>query len=384
MLAKISLLPQAWEAHSAPVERNMAAAELVHANGQTTLKIPYAKWSIEWSVVLRDDRIVDLIPRPGGLPDGDESPYASYELAACFPSLCGGGGATAAAVAGEASEAFHGRQTAKAAEAGGRLAADVAALRSAGALLGVVVDVARRRAELVASLCRPADAGDAFSDAARALNDAPTLALTYDLAADGREGRFLALPRAAMPLTCEALAPLPADLGDAPADAAREALVGSWRRRRNLCRSFLKRYVVVDVDCLDYGSCHLLLNLKVDKRLFLCVLSVHFDAAFPAKPPQLSLREFLDDGKGPRQLPREAYKYSPRWDAQRMSQELHDHAVRQIQALFEGAPPPAPAPAPAARTGLFGSSSSSPPPAAPAPARTGLFGSSSSSPPPAK
>ena len=149
----------------------MAAAELVHANGQTTLKIPYAKWSIEWSVVLQDDRIVDLIPRPGGLPDGDESPYASYELAACFPSLCGGGGATAATVAGEASEAFHGRQTAKAAEAGGRLAADVAALRSAGALLGVVVVVGRRRAELVASLCRPADAGDAFSDAARALND---------------------------------------------------------------------------------------------------------------------------------------------------------------------------------------------------------------------
>ena len=97
------------------------------------MKIPYAKWSIEWSVVLRDDRIVDLIPRPGGLPDGDESPYASYELAACFPSLCGGGGATAATVAGEASEAFHGRQTAKAAEAGGRLAADVAACRAAAA-----------------------------------------------------------------------------------------------------------------------------------------------------------------------------------------------------------------------------------------------------------
>ena len=337
------------------------AVEVVTSKGRSVLKVPYAgRWTIEWGVVLdAAGAVVDVMPQSCGLPDGDEDPYGSYDLSSSFPSLCAAGGASVDVVAGEAASAFHRLQVAKAERRGGLLASDVRRFEQAGALRGLVVDDGRRRAEVVCALYgtpggaaaaaeakaeAEEDRVDSFGAATLSLADAPTILLAYDLSGCEKlpEGGFLALPRQSLPLTCEALA-APARGATAAADfveAARTALSLSWRRRRNLCRAFLKQYVVVDLDGVDYGHCHVLLNLKVEKRLFLCVLTATFDAKFPESPPQLAIRNYCDVSE-PRALPKDQYKYSPRWDGARMAKELHDHARRQIPTLF--APPPAPA-----------------------------------------
>ena len=86
------------------------------------------------------------------------------------------------------------------------------------------------------------------------------------------------------------------------------------------------------MDSEDYSRIHILLKRKTDAAAYLSILTVEFGKAFPAEPPQMSVRAFTDGGA--RSLDPRLYRYSPRWDAERMAAELHDHAWGQLTAVF--------------------------------------------------
>ena len=277
-----------------------------------TLRIKYAdRWTIAWKCVLDDNNnVTDLLPARNGLPDGDQAPYTTYPLAS-FPSL-EPGSAPMSDVAADAVRAFHARQLERAGE-------DIRALERRGVLRGIVVS---SRTEIVCDVYEARDAAG------------PIAALTFD----GNEwrGSLENLDYARrLPLTREsalAAARLPAPTADEWLSRARHALQDGRERRKALCRAFAEKHVVVDVETDDFCRCHVLLRRRVDRTLISCLLRVEFSADFPARPPTLYLREY--GGKQDHRLDTALYRYSPRWDVERMSQELRDHAYGMIVATL--------------------------------------------------
>jgi len=279
-----------------------------------TLRIKYAdRWTIAWKCVLDDNNnVTDLLPARNGLPDGDQAPYTTYPLAS-FPSL-EPGSAPLSDVAADAVRAFHARQLERAGE-------DIQALERRGVLRGVVVS--SHRTEVVCDVYEARDAAG------------PIAALTFD----GNEwrGSLENLDHARrLPLTREsavAAARLPAPTADEWLSRARHALTDGRERRKALCRAFADKHVVAAVDTDDFARCHVLLRRRVDRTLISCLLRVEFSADFPARPPTLYLREYGNAGKDHRLDPA-LYRYSPRWDVERMSQELRDHAYGMVVATL--------------------------------------------------
>ena len=277
-----------------------------------TLRIKYAdRWTIAWKCVLDDNNnVTDLLPARNGLPDGDQAPYSTYPLAS-FPSL-EPGSAPLSNVAADAVRAFHARQLERAGE-------DIRALEQRGVLRGVVVS---SRTEVVC---------DVYERDAKG----PIAALTFD----GNEwrGSLENLDHTRrLPLTREsavAAARQPAPTADEWLSKARHALTDGRERRKALCRAFSEKHVVAQVDTDDFARCHVLLRRRVDRTLISCLLRVEFSADFPARPPTLYLREYGNAGKDHRLDPA-LYRYSPRWDVERMSQELHDHAHGMVVATL--------------------------------------------------
>jgi len=295
----------------------MPAAPDVPAHELTedkVLRIKYAdRWTIAWKCVLDDNNnVTDLLPARNGLPDGDQAPYTTYPLAS-FPSLLGSqGSAPLSDVAADAVRAFHARQLERAGE-------NIRALERRGVLRGVVVS--SHRTEIVCDVYEEREEG-------------PIAALTFD----GNEwrGSLENLDHARrLPLTREsavAAARQPAPTADEWLSKARNALTDGRERRKALCRAFADKHVVVEVDTDDFARCHVLLRRRVDRTLISCLLRVEFSADFPARPPTLYLREY--GGKQDHRLDTALYRYSPRWDVERMSQELHDHAHGMVVATL--------------------------------------------------
>ena len=271
------------------------------------LRIKYAdRWTIAWKCVLDDNNnVTDLLPAHG-LPDGDQAPYTTYPLASFLSLERASGSAPLSDVAADAVRAFHARQLESAGE-------DILALDGRGVLRGVVVS--SHRTEVVC---------DVYENARG--EELPIAALTYN----GSEwrGSLENLDHARrLPLTREsavAAARLPAPTADEWLSRARHALQDGRERRKALCRAFAEKHVVAQVDTDDFARCHVLLRRRVDRTLISCLLRVEFSADFPARPPTLYLREY--GGKEDHRLDTALYRYSPRWDVERMSQELRDHA----------------------------------------------------------
>ena len=291
-----------------------------------TLRIKYAdRWTIAWKCVLDDNNnVTDLLPARNGLPDGDQAPYTTYPLAS-FPSLdeSASGSAPLSDVAADAVRAFHARQLERAGE-------DIRALERRGVLRGVVVS--SHRTEVVCDVYEAR--GDDLPMASLLGEELPIAALTYN----GSEwrGSLENLDRARrLPLSREsavAAARLPAPTADEWLSRARHALTDGRERRKALCRAFADKHVVAEVDTDDFARCHVLLRRRVDRTLISCLLRVEFSADFPARPPTLYLREY--GGKQDHRLDTALYRYSPRWDVERMSQELHDHAHGMVVATL--------------------------------------------------
>ena len=101
-----------------------------------------------------------------------------------------------------------------------------------------------------------------------------------------------------------------------------------------MCRAFAEKHVVAQVDTDDFARCHVLLRRRVDRTLISCLLRVEFSADFPARPPTLYLREYGNAKGQDHRLDTALYSYSPRWDVERMSQELRDHAYGMVVATL--------------------------------------------------
>lgn len=135
----------------------------------------------------------------------------------------------------------------------------------------------------------------------------------------------------------------------------RRFLGDAWQKRREILRVLGATYGLLEYDADDMG--HVLLLTRVKRRQQepgrpplqqSFVLSVSFGADFPASPPSMSVSD-LSRGTTPHtvHLDRAHYRYSPRWDAKRMAQELYEHAIAAILAdasLWPAAGAPAPAP----------------------------------------
>ena len=296
-----------------PAAPDVPAFELTE---DKVLRIKYAdRWTIAWRCVLDDNNhVTDLLPARNGLPDGDQAPYTTYPLAS-FPSLANKGSAPLSDVAADAVRSFHARQLERTGE-------DIRALERRGVLRGVVVS--SHRTEVVCDVYEREAPSDDF----------PIAALTYN-GQDWR-GSLENLDHARrLPLTRESAlqaARRPAPTADEWLSQARHALTDGRERRKALCRAFAESHVVVDVDTDDFARCHVLLRRRVDRTLISCLLRVEFSADFPARPPTLYLREY--GGKQDHRLDTALYRYSPRWDVERMSQELHDHAHGMVVATL--------------------------------------------------
>lgn len=272
-----------------------------------TLRIKYAdRWTIVWRCVLDENsNVMDLLPARNGLPDGDQAPYATYPLSS-FPSL-ERGSAPLQAVARDAVAAFRSRQFERAGE-------EVRTLHQKGMLRGIVVG---HRTEIVC---------DVYEG-----EDSPMAVLTFD----GQQwrGSLENLDRARRPLTRESAlkeARLSATSVEEWLSRVRHALRNGREQRKALCRAFAEKHVVAEVDTDDFCRCHVLLRRRVDRALVSCLLRVEFSGDFPARPPTLYLRQCASDARDDHRLDPALYRYSPRWDVDRMAQELRDHAYGMI------------------------------------------------------
>lgn len=270
-----------------------------------TLVVEYGQWELKWLLVLNNDNgVMDVMPAAGGLPDDEEAVYETYSLHSTFRSLASPP-ASVATVAAEASSRFHARQLERLPEALRHAAIDT-------------LVVGKRKIEL--SL-RFVDNGDKSAFAYVVLDHNLTCLETR-----------VSLPRT-LPASCAAFRePSFAAVG-AYVDGCREAFKGPWRRRKAVCAELRRNYALVDLDDDDFARIQLLVQLRPDdsprKRIF--VIDFRFESDFPAKPPVMTLRDFLNGGAA-RDLDRNRYLYSPRWDAHRVATELYDHACRQILA----------------------------------------------------
>lgn len=281
----------------------MIRHRLVETPGELPmLVIEYGQWELKWLVVL-DNGVMDVMPA-GGLPDDEDAVYETYSLHSTFRSLASPP-ASLATVAAEASSRFHARQLERLPEA----------LRNAA--IDTLV-VGKRRIEL--SL-RFVDNGDESAFAHVVLDHNLTCLETR-----------VSLPRS-LPASCAAFKEPAFSTLDEYVDGCREAFEGPRRRRKAVCAELKGNYALVDLDDRDFARIQLLVQLKPDdsprKRIF--VIDFRFEADFPAKPPVMTLRDFLKGGDA-RDLDRNRYLYSPRWDAHRVATELYDHACRQIIA----------------------------------------------------
>lgn len=88
---------------------------------------------------------------------------------------------------------------------------------------------------------------------------------------------------------------------------------------------------VLEYDAADYSSLLMMVKVKRGKQSLVRLVEFTFSFEFPEKPPTLSVHEFGTAKTW--QLDPILYRYSPRWDVNRMGDELHQHACSQIPSL---------------------------------------------------
>jgi len=162
---------------------------------------------------------------------------------------------------------------------------------------------------------------------------------------------------------------------------AKERVLLTWRQRRELICKFAQCYACLEFDAIDYSCCSLLVRVGPEchsdesslnreknqsktaennnkgiwpfmmkrpstpapesqsqhKRLntefapqmsFVRIIELSLSAGFPDTPPTMFIHDNLSSKHW--ELDPDAYRYSPRWDADRMSEELFNHACKQI------------------------------------------------------
>jgi hypothetical protein len=99
----------------------------------------------------------------------------------------------------------------------------------------------------------------------------------------------------------------------------------SWSKRKELVESLVATYNVLEYDNIDFSTINLLAKQKRGKHSILRIVELSFKLDFPEKPPQITIHEF--SGSGTWKLDPALYRYSPRWTAHRMGEELLVYAL---------------------------------------------------------
>mmetsp|Transcript_6879 Transcript_6879/g.9624 ORF Transcript_6879/g.9624 Transcript_6879/m.9624 type:complete len:380 (-) Transcript_6879:49-1188(-) len=316
--------------------------ELKEISGGKKLVVEYGDWNLEWLVVMCDkEQILDVLPSFEGLPCNEDDVYEGYTLETSFGSLMNGT-ASVDVVAKEIRESFKRRQLelVRASDGLKKKLGDIV-------LQMVEVDEAWLKMKKDGSLdllCRvPCD--DKHFLEIIGVNSFTMVKISLNSDGSVRSSHVTHLPVHKMPLTSSAfIEPRCQEFAqvDNFLDACREKLLTPWRRRKELAQEIQKKYVLVDLDTIDFSRLTIILNIvqpptpDFRKRLLgLFVVTFRFAVDFPEKPPTMSIRDFSANNTVGGQisskdtlLDRIHYKYSPRWQVERMAQELVDHAAQ--------------------------------------------------------
>lgn len=279
--------------------------------------VEYGAWELRWLLVLDEDSdgVVDLIP--GSLPGDDDDVYSSYPLSSSFPSLLTPP-STRKQIEIEARASFHARQLAMLPSSLHHEALDSALVTKSRIDVVVRIEGEQRASCPLARV---------------SFERRPDDELTFI------ESSVTRLPRDKLPVTCAAFRqPTFANLPDFVRDC-RQAYSEPWRRRKLLTEEFQKSFAVLDVDPVDYASLQLAVQVALpDGRKRIILVDVAFaNSDFPAKPPILTIRDYREKN-AKKELDRNNYLYSPRWDPTRVASELVDHACQQVSVVY-GRPP---------------------------------------------
>ena len=89
----------------------------------------------------------------------------------------------------------------------------------------------------------------------------------------------------------------------------------------------------MEYDPIDFAALTLMVKVKRGKQVILRFVEFSFTLEFPEKPPQITIHEFGSAARSWKLDP-VLYRYSPRWDASRMGEELFNHACQSIGSLI--------------------------------------------------
>lgn len=112
--------------------------------------------------------------------------------------------------------------------------------------------------------------------------------------------------------------------------AVQEYVRNAWAKRKELTQALVATYNVLEYDAVDYSAVHLMAKQKLEKQPVVRLLEFSFTLDFPEKAPQMTIHEFA--GSRVWKLDTALYRYSPRWTAHRMGEELFVHALAHSQA----------------------------------------------------
>ncbi|CAM9272696.1 unnamed protein product [Discosporangium mesarthrocarpum] len=110
-----------------------------------------------------------------------------------------------------------------------------------------------------------------------------------------------------------------------------EAVAVPWRMRRKLVSALADRYAVLEYDALGFTAIHLFVKVMVGKLIHLHILRVDINPGFPEERPTMTLMDALKGQSWP--LDRQGYRYSPRWDVDRMAQEIFAYAESKMPEM---------------------------------------------------
>lgn len=100
----------------------------------------------------------------------------------------------------------------------------------------------------------------------------------------------------------------------------------AWTKRKDFINAMSDRLSVIETDLLDFSRISVLIKTKSGKSKTIRILEVSLSIDFPEKPPSMTISS-LSGGASTWVLDPAAYRYSPRWDAKRMCDELYQHAL---------------------------------------------------------
>lgn len=98
----------------------------------------------------------------------------------------------------------------------------------------------------------------------------------------------------------------------------------AWMKRKEFIEAF-SMFNVLEYDAIDYSRICVLVKAKSGKAKILRLLELELPIEFPEKPPIMTLSEF--GGQRNWKFDPSLYRYSPRWTAHRISEELFQHAL---------------------------------------------------------